>query len=156
MFFHLYVSHSVHKATLGRHPPGQTLPGQTHHPWADTPLGRHPASWPTPPSPMATEAGGTHPTAMHSWLIFVDICKGEWGSLSNVPIQIMDSYSTTDRSSQDSIYMKIPMHFTLSWKHDTKYIGYPFLWKQVWARIHLIGERLTNFKYVWNLIGKLT
>ena len=136
---------------LDRHSPVRhTTPGQTP-PWTDTlPLGR------LPPPPMATEAGGTHPTGTHSWLIFVDICKGEWGSLSNVPIQIMDSYSTTDRSSQDSIYMKILMHFTLSWKHDTKYIGYPFLWKQVWARIHLIGERLTNFKYVWNLIGKLT
>ena len=52
---------------LGRHPPGQT-------PRANIPLGRHPlgrhqtrppARHP-PPKQMATEAGGMHPTGMHS------------------------------------------------------------------------------------------
>ena len=68
------VCHSVHKGRVsasgsgggclplgpgGVHPPGQTPPRQTP-PWADTHLGRH------PPVEMTIEAGGTHPTGMHS------------------------------------------------------------------------------------------
>ena len=50
---------------LGRHPPPLGK-----HPWADTPLGRHPPrSWADPP-PADTgydqQAGGTHPTGMQS------------------------------------------------------------------------------------------
>ena len=40
---------------LGRHPPGR-----------HTPLGRHPQVHPGPLHEMATEAGGRHPTGMHS------------------------------------------------------------------------------------------
>ena len=69
--------HSLGVHPLGRHPPRQTPPpGQKpqgrHHlplgrnPKADTPLARH------PPSPeTATEAGGMHPTGIHSCLMTV-------------------------------------------------------------------------------------
>ena len=45
---------------LGRHPRADTLL-----------LGRHPPRADTPPPKMVTEAGGTHPTGMHSCLKFV-------------------------------------------------------------------------------------
>ena len=61
--------HPMSRHPLGRHSPRQTPPGETHIP----PLGRHPTSGQTPPRQipsstpeMATEAGGTHPTGMHS------------------------------------------------------------------------------------------
>ena len=96
MFLHLSVSHSVHRGVyssiqrargvypsmqwaggctpigrhsiaLGRHPPGRHAPGQT------PPLGRHPPQTPPGKHPLgrhpfetATEAGGKHPTGMHS------------------------------------------------------------------------------------------
>ena len=53
---------------MGRQPLRQTPPGETHTP----PLGRQPTSGQTPPRQippnpeMATEAGGWHPTGMHS------------------------------------------------------------------------------------------
>ena len=50
---------------LGRHPPGQTPPGQTP-PWADTPF---PRADPPPAQCIlgyGQQAGGTHPTGMHS------------------------------------------------------------------------------------------
>ena len=52
------------RAGEGVHPPRQTAPGQTPlgtPPRADTPQ----ADTDTPPE-MATAAGGTHPTGMHS------------------------------------------------------------------------------------------
>ena len=65
MFSQASVKISVHKVTW--HPTWQT----PH--LADTPPGRHP-TWQTPLSPeMATIAGGTHPTGMHSCSKFVEI-----------------------------------------------------------------------------------
>ena len=76
MFLHLSVIHSVHRGEdvypsmqwAGRCVSGDAMGGSASGsrgctplgwPPADTPLGRH--------SPeTATEAGGTHPTAMHS------------------------------------------------------------------------------------------
>ena len=49
---------------LGRYPPGQV------HPWA----GKPPWTWYPPPQCMlgyGQQAGGTHPTGMHSWLITI-------------------------------------------------------------------------------------
>ena len=86
IFLHLSVSHSVHGggvsawAPLPRQtPPGQTPPRQT--PPGQTPSGRQPLQADTPqadnhysrqipsiPHEMATEAGSTHPTGMHSCL----------------------------------------------------------------------------------------
>ena len=65
---------------LGQTPPSQAdAPGQTppwvhtppgRHPWADTPPGRHPPCADTPPAQCMLgydqQAGGTHPTGMHS------------------------------------------------------------------------------------------
>ena len=58
---------------LGRHAPGETPPGHT------TPPGRHllpSACWDTPPPPVqcmlgyGQQAGGTHPTEMHTCYTF--------------------------------------------------------------------------------------
>ena len=49
--------------TLGRHPPGQTPPGETP-PWADTPLGRHPPE--QDPSLGKHPPGQTTPRAVHA------------------------------------------------------------------------------------------
>ena len=79
MFLHLSVilftggclsQHAMGVYTpLGRQPhqadPGRSLPRQTP-PKADTLLGIHPPSGRHPLLRMATEAGGTHPTGMHS------------------------------------------------------------------------------------------
>ena len=59
MFLHLSVSHSVHGG----------VPGQVHPPWAGT----HPWAG-TPPGAVhagryGQQAGGTHPTGMHSCFI---------------------------------------------------------------------------------------
>ena len=58
----------------------QTLP-QADTPWADTPLGRHPLGrCPPPPGrySLATAAGGTHPTGMHSCFINFLVRCIEW------------------------------------------------------------------------------
>ena len=88
IFLPLSVGHSVHgggegclpgppslgRHPLGRHPPRQTPPGQTpsgRQPLqADTPQADNHYSRQIPPIPheMATEAGSTHPTGMHSCL----------------------------------------------------------------------------------------
>ena len=73
MFSQECVKNSVHRGVIypaGRHPPKADTPHeQTPHP-----MGRH------PPSETATAADGTHPTLMHSCLIFfflTEECKQE-------------------------------------------------------------------------------
>ena len=58
------VSHSVHRVCVSQHAMDREVctPTRQTTPWADTPQ----AETPLPPSKTATEAGGTHPTGMHS------------------------------------------------------------------------------------------
>ena len=73
MFSQACVKNSVHggfswlhagiHTPLGRHPPGQTPP-LGRHPSGKHPRGRH-------PSETANAADGTHPTEMHSCVLFV-------------------------------------------------------------------------------------
>ena len=73
MFLHLSVSHSVHRRCLphtppGR-PPGQTPPGHMTPPLFRHPLGTHPrADTPSAQCMLVygQQAGGTHPTGMHT------------------------------------------------------------------------------------------
>ena len=62
---------------LGRHPWTDT-PGQNPTLWADTPpMGRHPS--PPPPRKTDTAADGTHPTGMHSCLYkFLESNSDRW------------------------------------------------------------------------------
>ena len=120
MFLHLSVSHSVHGGCgergiwwkgvcpggegCGRHPAPwtqrQTPPGpRGRHPWTQrqTPLDPEADTPPPPPlSPveMATEAGGTHPTGMHSCLILKLITD----------LRNKTSYCCTSLSTQDEFH----------------------------------------------------
>ena len=118
MFLHLSVSHSVHGGcgergiwwkgvcpggrgvvdTLppgprGRHPldPEADTPGpRGKHPWTQRQTLRPPLS----PVEMATEAGGTHPTGMHSCIILKLITD----------LRNKTSYCCTSLSTQDEFH----------------------------------------------------
>ena len=64
MSLHLSVSHSVHRAvyTPRQIPPPRQIPQGKQPPLRQT----APPQADTPPPEMVTEAGGTHPTGMHS------------------------------------------------------------------------------------------
>ena len=61
------------------HPQADTTPPrQTHPPWADTPLERHPLGQPTSPPPQqtATAADGTHPPGNAFLLLYYNVESG--------------------------------------------------------------------------------
>ena len=87
-------------------PPRDTHPGQTT---PDTPLGRHP----TPPE-MTIEAGGTHPTGMHSCLNYV--CIAGHFKVSNLVLWVREPGSRRS----DAFLHWCSFYLSATWTRNAK------------------------------------
>ena len=82
MFLHLSISHSVHRGVClsacwdSRTPSGAHTPQeQTHTPGADTPQEQTPPPCAVHAGRYGQQAGGTHPTEMHTCCLKIDFAQ---------------------------------------------------------------------------------